>query len=253
MKDGSTHLAHKAEHAVDMETGAVVAVTVQGADQGDTSTVKETLAEAGETVAQLVEREAESGAKPQVHVHGIEEVVTDKGYHSNAVLTELGAAEVRTYIPEPKRGKRNWEGKPEQQRAVYNNRERIGGSYGKRLLKKRGELIERSFAHTYERGGMRRTHLRGHQNILKRLLIHVGGYNLSLILRQTLGAGTPKELQRLQTGLIFAFFWVHFELEICMKSILFEFYASGRLRSSTSRQTYQKCCRRKSRGSATGC
>ena len=78
---------------------------------------------------------------------------------------------------------------------MYANRRRVRGEYGKSLLRRRGELVERSFAHCYETGGMRRTHLRGHENILKRQLVHVGAFNLSLILRQLLGAGTPRELR----------------------------------------------------------
>src|SRR5712692_1301434 len=195
MKDGRTHLAHKAEHAVDLKTGAVLAVTLQEADQGDTTTVIETLGQAGENVAELMGTEAPD-QKSQVHLQGIEEVVTDKGYHSGTVLVEMKGAEVRTYIPEKKpKGHRHWEGKRAQQQAVYANRRRVNGAYGKRLLRKRGELIERSFAHCYDTGGMRRTHLRGHQNILKRLLIHVGAFNLSLIFRSLLGAGTPRELR----------------------------------------------------------
>jgi len=204
MKDGSTHLAHKAEHAVDMETGAVLAVTLQEADQGDTATVMETLIQAGENVAELMVTEAEKAPeeKPKVHLQDVVEVVTDKGYHSGAVLVEMKDAEVRTYIPEKKQaGQRDWEGQKDQakaraqQEAVYANRRRVGGAYGKRLLRKRGELVERSFAHCYETGGMRRTHLRGQQNILKRLLIHVGAFNLSLIFRSMLGAGKPRELR----------------------------------------------------------
>jgi len=206
MKDGRTHLAHKAEHAVDMQTGAVLAVTLQEADQGDTTTVVETLVQAGENVAELIGTEAPD-QKPQVHLKGIEEVVTDKGYHSGAVLVEMKSAEVRTYIPEKKQtGQRHWEGKYEQQQAVYANRRRVNGAYGKHLLRKRGELIERSFAHCYDTGGMRRTHLRGHQNILKRLLIHVGAFNLSLIFRSLLGSGTPRELRNRQSSLLFALF-----------------------------------------------
>ena len=172
MKDGRTHLAHKAEHAVDMETGAVVAVTVQAADQGDSKTIKATLAEAGETIAKLVEREAELAPtdKPQANVNGIEEVVADKGYHSGPAVLALQQAQVRTYIPEPKRPRRRWAGKAAEQSAVYANRRRVMGRYGKQLLKKRGELIERSFAHCYETGGMRRVHLRGRENVLKRQL-----------------------------------------------------------------------------------
>ena len=115
MKDGSTHMAHKAEHAVDMESGAVIAVTLQAADQGDTTTIHETLAEAGEAVADLIEREAEKApeAKPQVHLNGIMEIVTDKGYHSGKTLLALEQVEARSYMPEPKRRRRKWEGKAE--------------------------------------------------------------------------------------------------------------------------------------------
>jgi transposase len=196
MKDGRTHLAHKAEHAVDLDTGAVVAVTLQGADLGDTVTLDATLSEAGMAVAELVEREAEQRPeeKPKVNVNGIEEVVADKGYHSGAVLERVKSYEVRTYIPEKKQaGQRHWEGKTEEQQAVYQNRQRVSGGYGKSLLRRRGELVERSFAHCYDTGGMRRTHLRGHENILKRQLVHVGAFNLSLILRRVLGAGTPRQ------------------------------------------------------------
>jgi transposase len=188
MKDGRTHLAHKAEHAVDLKTGAVLAVTLQEADQGDTTTVVETLAQAGENAAELMGTEA-TNQKPQMHLQGVEEVVTDKGYHSGRVLAEMKSAEVRTYIPEKNQpGQRHWEGKREQQQAVYANRQRLNREYGKQLVRKRGELIERSFAHCYDTGGMRRTHLRGHENILKRLLLHVGAFNLSLIFRSLLGA-----------------------------------------------------------------
>src|SRR5271157_3814098 len=189
MKDGRTHLAHKAEHAVDLDTGAVVAVTLPGADQGDTTTLDETLCEAGMAVAELVGREAElrPGDEPKVKV---------KGYHSGAVVQRVKSYEVRSYIPEKQqKGQRDWHGKAEEQKAVYENRRRVRGQYGKSLLRRRGELVERSFAHCYETGGMRRCHLRGRDNILKRQLVHVGAFNLSLILRQLLGAGTPRELR----------------------------------------------------------
>jgi transposase len=209
MKDGRTHLAHKAEHAVDLDTGAVVAITLQGADRGDTTTLDQTLSEAGMAVADLVEREAEQRReeKPKVNVEGIEELVTDKGYHSGAVVQRLKSYEVRSYIPEKQqKGRRHWEGKTEEQQAVYQNRQRVRGEYGKSLLRRRGELVERSFAHCYETGGMRRTHLRGHTNILKRQLIHVGAFNLSLILRMLLGAGTPREWKNRQGELLLHLF-----------------------------------------------
>ena len=191
MKDGSTHLAHKAEHAVDMESGAVVAVTLQAADLGDTTTVHQTLAEAGMAVAELVGREAEllPDKEPQVNIDGIEELVADKGYHSGAVVEWVGESEVLSYIPARKQaGKRNWKGKQREQQAVEANQSRVTGDYGKQLLRRRGEFVERSFAHCYETGGMRRCTLRGRENILKRLLIHVGAFNLSLVLRNMLGA-----------------------------------------------------------------
>jgi transposase len=205
MKDGRTHLAHKAEHAVDMDTGAIVAVTLQAADQGDTTTLDETLCEAGEQVAEQIGREAELRPKqePKINLKGIEELVTDKGYHSGAVVKRVKSYEVRSYIPEKKqKGRRHWQGQRAEQQAVYENRRRVRGAYGKSLLRRRGELIERSFAHCYETGGMRRCHLRGRENILKRQLIHVGAFNLSLILRKLLGAGTPRELKN-RTGRVF--------------------------------------------------
>src|SRR5467141_2920260 len=159
MKDGRTHLAHKAEHAVDLDTGAVVAVTLQGADQGDTTTLDETLGEAGMAVAEQVGREVElrPNEEPKVNVAGIEETVADKGYHSGAVMQRMKGYGVRSYIPEKKqKGQRNWTGKQAEQQAVYANRRRVRGEYGKSLLRRRGELVERSFAHCYETGGMRR-------------------------------------------------------------------------------------------------
>ena len=186
MKDGRTHLAHKAEHAVDLTSGALLAVTLQPADEGDTTTIHKTLQE-----AQVVARE--------INERGVEEVVADKGYHSGAVLKEVHQQEVRSYIPEPERGRRKWqgEGKAEEQKRTYENRRRVRGDRNKRLQKLRSELTERSFAHLYETGGMRRVHLQGRKNILKRLLVHGAAFNLSLILRKNLGVGKPRRLQGL--------------------------------------------------------
>ena len=194
MKDGTTHLAHKAEHAVDMESGAVLAVTLQAADHGDTTTIKETLIEVSEQMETLT---TEPETAQNMDRQPVSEVVTDKGYHSNEILTDLAQLGIRTYVSEPKRGRRNWIGKNEQRSAVYGNRRRIRGRYGKSMLRRRGMMLERSFAHCYETGGMRRLHLRGRQNILKRLLIHIAGFNLSLVMRQNLGKGTPRGLQDL--------------------------------------------------------
>ena len=184
MKDGRTHLAHKAEHAVDLATGAIVGVTVQDADDGDAQTSIETLIEAAEQV---------EAVRPDGD--GIEEVVGDKGYHSNQSLVDFEAVGLRSYISEPDRGRRNWKKHPVARDAVYRNRRRIRGARGLRLLRLRGERLERPFAHLYETGGMRRVHLRGHRNIRKRLLIHAGGFNLGLLMRQLIGVGTPRGLQ----------------------------------------------------------
>ena len=187
MKDGRTHLAHKAEHAVDMDSGAIVAVTLQGADQGDTTTIVETVIAAAE---QVTDAQADV-AEPQP----LEEIIADKGYHSNQTMIDLEAVGLRSYVAEPDRGRRDWSEEPEAQPLVYGNRRRIRGPRGRRLMRRRGETIERSFAHVYDTGGMRRTHLRGHPNILKRLLIHAGGFNLGLVMRHLIGSGTPRGLQ----------------------------------------------------------
>ena len=198
MKDGRTHLAHKAEHAVDLETGAIVAVTLQGADHGDTTTIVETAMAA----AEQVEHAQADVTVPQP----LEEIVADKGYHSNQTMVDFDAAGIRSYISEPDRGRRNWSKAPEAQAPVYGNRRRIRGRRGRRLMRQRGERIERSFAHLYDTGGMRRTHLRGHENILKRLLIHAGGFNLGLLLRAILGVGTPRGLQGVAARVCLALF-----------------------------------------------
>ena len=197
MKDGSTHMGHKAEHAVDLSSGALLAVTVQGTDEGDTATLSQTLAEAGEAVAEMIEFEAVTTplAEPKVHLGGLEEVVADKGYHSGEVMVALHTVGCRSYIPEPQRGRRNWEGKRDQQKQVYANRRRVRGKRSKRLQRRRSELTERSMAHLYETGGMRRVHLKGRENILKRLLVHAGGFNLALLLRQLFGVGKPRRTQ----------------------------------------------------------
>ena len=194
MKDGRTHLAHKAEHAVDMETGAVLAVTLQDANAGDTTTIQQTLIAVAEQMEKLTE---DPETAQQIAPNWLEELVTDKGYHSNDTLVDLKEFGIRSYISEPNRGRRNWIGKQEERDAVYANRRRIQGDRGKSLLRRRGLILERPFAHCYETGGMRRTHLRGRKNILKRLLIHVAGFNLSLVLRLVTGKGTPRGLQDL--------------------------------------------------------
>ncbi|HEX9608146.1 MAG TPA: transposase [Gemmatimonadaceae bacterium] len=201
MKDGRTHLAHKAEHAIDLETGAIVGVTVQGADKGDTTTIQETLPEAAEQL------EAVAAVTDVVIV--IKELVADKGYHSRQTVHDLEMLEIRTYISEPDRGPQSWINQEAARDAVYANRRRIRGDRGQRLLRKRGELLERPCAHLYETGRLRRVHVRGHENVLKRLLVHTSAFNLGLWMRTLFGFGTPRGLQGrvAALGAVLSAFW----------------------------------------------
>jgi transposase len=208
MKDGRTHLAYKAEHAVDLETGAVVGLTVQPADRGDTASMPATLAEAGLTVTEMAGQTAQADALGPVETVsevGVERVVADKGYHSKHVLEDLAEVGVRTVIAEPERKRQKWPGESAAQAAVYANRRRLDTKTGKALMRRRGELVERSFAHLYDTGGMRRVHLRGKDNIAKRVLIHAAAFNLSLILRQMLRVGTARQAADLLAALWLAF------------------------------------------------
>jgi transposase len=150
MKDGRTHLAHKAEHAVDMETGAIVAITLHGADVGDTATIQETVAEAGERITGVVADTNSDEVVKRVSADGPREVVTGKGYHSRAVVSELAEWGVRTYCSEPNRGPERWRQQEREQQAVYANRRRIRGERGLRLLRQRCEMLERWNQHLYD-------------------------------------------------------------------------------------------------------
>src|SRR5919107_2853626 len=185
MKDGTTHLAYKPEHAVDLDTGAVLAAEMHLADQGDTTTLTGTLDAARRNLTSV-------GAPPSPDDPA--ECVADKGYHSRTVLTDLDEGPWKTRIAEPQRqGISRWHGDADARRAVYNNRARLRSEVGKQAMRQRAELVERSFAHILDRGGMRRTWLRGREDVHKRYLIHVAGHNLGLLMRLLIGAGTPKE------------------------------------------------------------
>ena len=198
MKDKRTHLAHKAEHVVDLDTQAIVAVNLGDANEGDTSSITWSLLRAEANLATVSE---DPQAARKLHERRMAEVVADKGYHSNEVLVDLRASDIRSHVSEPSRGRRKWKDKEEAKLAVYGNRRRIKSPRGQDLQKRRAEIVERGFAHTYDSGGMRRLHLRGRGNILKRLLIHVAGFNLSLIMRKLVGAGTPRGVAALFNGL----------------------------------------------------
>jgi transposase len=186
LKDGRTHLAYKPEHAVDLDSGAVVAAEVHPADQGDTTTLPGTLASAAEHLAAVeVAPTLEDPA----------ELVADKGYHSRAGLKSLEDGPWKSRIAEPRRDEfLRWHGDDAARRAVYNNRARLLSGVARQAFKLRAELVERGFALTLDRGGMRRVWLRGREKVQKRYLIHVAGYNLGLIMRLLTGAGTPRGL-----------------------------------------------------------
>ena len=195
LKDGRTRLGHKVEEAVDLETGAVVAVTAPE-ELGDTQTMGGTLRMAKEEVNAVG-----SGAE-------VREVVADKGYHSNETVLGLKELGLRGYLSETDRGRRNWKGKNRKYQApVYANRRRIRGRRGRRLQRQRSELVERPFAHQFATGGLRRIFVRGHANVRKRLLIHVCGFNLGLLMRHLTGVGTPRSLQGRIRGRLFTHFF----------------------------------------------
>ena len=185
MKDGRTHMAYKPEHVVDLESGAIVSVSVHQADRGDTKTVEETLEKAQSKLETLLGSDAPSAKQPA-------DVTMDKGRHSREVLKSL-PAHFRSRISEPERsGILRWQGDIEARDAVYRNRARQHSRKGKALMRARAERVERSFAHCLDRGGMRRVWLRGDENIEKRYIIHVAGFNLGILMRALFGVGTPK-------------------------------------------------------------
>jgi transposase len=223
LKDGRTALAYKAENAVDMETGAIVAVTTHGGASADTATIEETVIEAGIAVAELLgEKTAEGNC--EVHPFGVEEVVADKGYHSNDVAVALDEMDVRSYVAEPDRGTRNWDGKEAAKTAVYANRRRIQGERGKRLQRQRGERIERNFAHQFDTGGLDRLYVRGRENVHKKFLLQAAACNLALLMRSRYGAGKPKAAHDRAVEAIFAIWAVVMLVNDCFLSWWADFH-----------------------------
>ena len=200
MKDGTTHLAYKAEHAVDLDSGFVLAADVHPADRGDADTLLGSVLHAQINLVK-------AGREQEV-----EEAVADKGYHKAQTLADCEQCQTRTYIPEPKGKEYNWQDKPESwRRAVKRNRRRVKGARSKRLQKRRSELVERSFAHVCETGGGRRTWLRGLAEVTKRYVVQVAGYNLGVLLRKLFGVGKPRALQGaggLLAGAVGTLYWL---------------------------------------------
>ena len=188
MKDGSTHMAYKSEHGVDLGSGAIVAVTLHPGTKGDTSTVFETMLDTCENLVDLGKED-------------MPKFVADKGYHSNETMKFMEESGLVSYFAEPRRGKRNWEGKDVEKRGTLANRARIQSDEGKALMRLRAEKAERSFAHCLETGGLRRIYLRGLENIRKRYIVHVAGFNLGIVMRKLLGVGTPRGMADLK-GLV---------------------------------------------------
>jgi transposase len=185
LKDGRTALAYKAEQAVDMESGAILAVTTHAGAAADTETLQQTVCEAGVAVSELLDQ-------PSVNAAGVQELIADKGYHSNDTVRQMRDWDLRTYIAEPQRGPRKWKSKAAEQAAVYANRRRIQRERGKRLLAQRGEKIERNFAHQFDTGGIDRLYVRGRENVHKRLLLQAAACNLALLMRSLYGTGKPR-------------------------------------------------------------
>src|ERR671920_1195478 len=180
LKDGRTRLAHKPEHAVDLDTGAVVAAEMHPADRGDTATLPGTLESAARHLAAV---EAAPSAEAPA------ELVADKGHHSRETLKSLDDGPWKSRIAEPKRdGFLRWHGDDAARRAVVNNRNRLLSGVAHEAFRLRAEVVERGFALILDRGGMRRAWLRGREKVHKRYLIHVAGYNLGLIMRLLIGA-----------------------------------------------------------------
>jgi len=186
MKDGTTHLAYKTEHAVDVQSDLILSAAVYAADEADPATLPQTLALA-QTNLVLAGSEVE-----------IRDVAADKGYHSNENLAWCDSMGVRTYIPERESpyGRRWTDKSPQEQAAVYKNRRRVRGKRGKALGRLRSEYVERSFAHVCETGGARRSRLRGLLNVAKRYLMYVVARNLGVIMRALFNTGTPRGLQK---------------------------------------------------------
>jgi transposase len=185
MKDGTTHLAYKPEHAVDLDTGVIVAARIHPGDHGDTRTLPETLAQA-EAMLDLV------GLAPTSEDPA--EVITDKGYHARDLLKELEDSAWKSRIAEKaSKAFARWHGDDAARRAVYNNRARLKSTVAHQAFKLRAEKVERSFALILDIGGLRRTWLRGVENVEKRYLIQVAAYNLGLVIRHRFGAGTPRQ------------------------------------------------------------
>jgi len=185
-KDGATDMIYKPEAVVDLDTGAVVQADVHPGDQADHKEVATRVLEAQQTINQACEQPLDTLTATSI--------TSDKGYYAVDQLQALQQEGIRTVISDPIDTRRVDKLEPQQQRAVRAARRSVKSKSGKELLRRRGMHIERSFAHILDCGGMRRTTLRGWENLNKRFKLAAAFYNLSQLMRKLFGFGTPKQL-----------------------------------------------------------
>jgi transposase len=242
MKDGTTHLAYKAEHAVDMASGLIVAAAIEpAAGAPDHETIKRRVIDAQ---AQLIL----AGSKQNV-----EEAVGDKGYHKTETLEWSDERGVRTYIPEKRqRGGRRWEQWTAEQNRIYrNNRRRVRGARGRRLLRRRGERVERSFAHVCETGGARRTWIRGQEEVSKYYQLRALAFNLGVMMRALFGIGKPRVLQGGLAGLREVILWLYLALTTAIRRIFHIAAPNDAMKGIRHHKTSSE--RRRAAANSTGC
>ena len=185
-KDGATDMIYKPEAVVDLDTGAIVQADVHPGDQADHKEMATRVLEAQQAINQAC-------AQP-LNTLTATSVTSDKGYYAVDQLQTLQQEGIRTVISDPVDQRRVDKLEPQEQRAVRGARRSVKSQSGKELLRRRGMHIERSFAHILDCGGMRRTTLRGWENLNKRFKLAAAFYNLSQLMRKLFGFGTPKQL-----------------------------------------------------------
>jgi transposase len=184
-KDGATDMIYKPETVVDLDTGAIVQAEVHPGDQSDHKQMATRVLEAQQTISQVSGENADALT--------VTSITSDKGYYAVGELQALQNEGIRTVISDPIDNRRVDKLGPVEQRAVRAAKRSVISKSGKALLRRRGMHIERSFAHILDAGGMRRTTLRGWENLNKRFKLAAAFYNLSQLMRQIFGFGTPKQ------------------------------------------------------------
>jgi transposase len=196
-KDGATDMIYKPQTVVDLDTGAIVGAEMLPGDQTDNKEVATAILEAQQNI------NAARGRDPKELT--VETTTADKGYYAVGQLQELQREQIKTVICDPINNRRLDKLEPDEQRAVKAAKRSTRSRYGKELLGKRGQHIERAFAHLLDCGGMRRATLRGLQNLQKRFQLAAAFYNLSQLMRKLCGVGTPKQCEAMGRGAMSAF------------------------------------------------